>query len=130
MFYKKNNIFERGQTLVTLVVFVAIALAVTSAATTILLNTMEEGTKHSDGLLALNIAESGAENGLLRLVRNPNYTGETLSVGDGNAVISVVPGNPTTITSIGKVRNNVKKIQLGIVYNIGIINIVSWKEIY
>lgn len=119
---------QKGQSLVTLLVFMAIALSITSASMTVLLNSMESGTKYSDSLTASAISESGAENGLLRLARNPNYTGETLAVGEGNAVIQVNPGSPMTIVSIGKVSNNVKQNILEIVYNIGILNVVSWKE--
>lgn len=121
---------EKGQSLVTLLVFMAIAMAITSAAATVLLNSIEATTKYSDGLAALAVSESGAENGLLRLVRNPNYSGETLEVGDGTAVIQVNPGDPITIVSTGKVRNNIKQNVLEIVYNIGILNISAWKEIY
>lgn len=121
---------EKGQSLVTLLVFMAIAMAITSAAATVLLNSIEATTKYSDGLAAFAVSESGAENGLLRLVRNPNYSGETLEVGDGTAVIQVNPGDPITIVSTGKVRNNIKQNVLEIVYNIGILNISAWKEIY
>lgn len=119
---------QKGQSLVTLLVFMAIAMAITAASMTVLLNTMESGTKYSDSLAALAISESGAENGLLRLVRNPNYTGETLTVGEGTATIEVNLTNPMTIISTGKVRNNIKQNILEIVYNIGILNVVSWKE--
>ena len=113
-----------------LLVFMAIALTITSASLYVLLNSFDSGIKRSDGILAFDIAESGAENGLLRLVRNPNYTSETITVGEGNATILVTPGNPIVITSTGKVRNTMRKVQLQIVYNIGILNVISWKEIY
>lgn len=113
-----------------LLVFMAIALTITSASLYVLLNSIESGTKRSDSILAYGAAESGAENALLRLVRDPQYSGELLNIGDGNAIISVLQGNPSTITSLGRVRNSVRKIQLEIVYNIGILNVVSWKEIY
>lgn len=119
---------QKGQSLVTLLVFMAIAMAITAASMTVLLNTMESGTKYSDSLAALAISESGAENGLLRLVRNPNYTGEALTVGEGTATIEVNLTYPMTIVSTGKVRNNIKQNILEIVYNIGILNVVSWKE--
>lgn len=130
MFNDKRKHFQKGQTLLFLLVFMAIALTITSASLYVLLNSLDSGTKRSDSILAYDLAESGAENALLRLVRNPIYTGETLTVGDGSATLLVTPGNPITITSLGKVRNSVRKIQMEIVYNIGILNVVSWKEIF
>lgn len=124
------NIFNsKGQTLVSLLVFVAIALTITSAALYVLLNGIQSETKLSDGLSAYYVAESGAENALLRLVRNPNYTGETFITSDGRADVTVANGSPITVVSVGKVRNSVRKIQVQIVYNVGILNVLTWKEL-
>ena len=75
---------------------------------------------------AYYVAESGAENALMRLLRDPNYSGETMAVGVNNAIVTVV-GN--RITSNGHVNNLTKKIQVDVSYNDNQMVITSWKEI-
>lgn len=120
---------QPGQTLVSLLFFTIIAMVMATAAFIMLLNNLQSLTEHSEATLALNIAESGAENALLRLVRNPFYTGEVLAIDEGQATIEVIPGAPIKITSTGKIRNTIKKIELEIRYNMGVLNVISWKQI-
>ena len=77
----------KGQALIILLFFAIIAINVTAAATVIILVNSLSGSKFQQGTVAYEIAQAGAENARLRLLRDPNYTGETLAVGNGNAVI-------------------------------------------
>jgi hypothetical protein len=45
-------------------------------------------------------AKAGYENALLRLLRDPDYTGETLTINGGSVTITVSGTDPKTITSI------------------------------
>ena len=74
---------ERGQALLTLLFFAIVGTTITSAAIVMILVNSLSGSKQQEGQIAYDIAQSGAENGLLRLIRNPTYTGETLPVGRG-----------------------------------------------
>lgn len=125
-----KTILFHGQTMVTLLFFVVIALTITSAAVAMVITNSQSTTKFEQGLLAYYVAEGGVENALLRLLRNPNYTGETLSVGEGTAVITVAGTDPKTITSLGTVRNFSRKIQLVAEYTNNILSVTSWKEVY
>src|SRR5437667_12281441 len=97
----------KGQALITLLFFTIIAITITSAVVLIVVTNSLSGTKFQQGSLAYEIATSGAENALLRLMRDPTYTGETLAVGVGNADIQVtsVGGSSYTILSQGKIGN-------------------------
>ena len=66
---------EAGQTLVTLLVFVVIATSITAAATAIMINTSQAASQVEKSFITTGVAESGIENALLRLLRDPNYTG-------------------------------------------------------
>src|ERR1700722_5696827 len=76
-----NFNLERGQALITLLFFAIVGITVTSAAVVMILVNSLSGTKQQQGDIAYDIAQSGAENGLIRLLRDPSYTGETLAVG-------------------------------------------------
>lgn len=122
--------YRSGQALVSLLFTVAIGITITSAAAVILLNNITASSKYEQGTTAFYIAESGLENGLLRLLRNPNYSGETLAIGEGTAVTQVFSGNPITLVSTGTFGNAVRKIQAEIVYNGIMFTISSWIEVY
>ncbi len=125
----KNFFYKKGQALLMLLVFSIIGITVTSAATVLVLTNSANAQKVEGGTVAHQIAESGMENALLRLLRNPFYTGETLSVDGGTAVITVTGSNPYTITSVGSKNDFSRTIQVVLNYN-GTMTITSWKEIF
>lgn len=121
---------KQGQTLLMLLVFMIIAITITSAATMLIVVNSANTQKLEGGSIAYQIAESGIENALLRLLRNPNYTGEArLTIGSGTADISVSGSNPYTITSIGKSGSFSRTLQVIVNYN-GNMTISSWREVY
>jgi len=58
---------RRGQTLVLLLVFMAMAITITTAAVMVTVVNSQMGSKWEQGEAALAVAESGAENALIRL---------------------------------------------------------------
>lgn len=125
----KKVFFKRGQALITLLIFMVVALTVTATATVLFVSNSRATTKMEIGLTALSIAESGAENGIIRLLRDSSYSGETLNVGGGTATVTVTGTNPKTITSTGQIGNFARKVEVVVSYT-SILSITSWKEIY
>ncbi len=119
-----------GQTLMTLLFFVTIAITVTTAAIIAMYSNAQSATKVQQGAIAYYVAEGGIENALIRLLRDPTYTGETLPVGTGTAVITVTGSSSSyTITSKGTVGNFLRTIQVTAGYNSSnILTISSWQE--
>lgn len=124
----------KGQALINLIFFAVIASTVTTAAIIMVYVNSVSGAKLQEGMIAYQIAESGAENGLLRLLRDPSYTGETLTVGNGSAVIlatgSGTVATPYFITSTGTKGNFVKKVEVQATYLNNLFSVISKKEIY
>lgn len=121
---------QGGQALVTLLFFVVMGVTITSAAVVIVLANTRIASKVELGSNAYYIAESGAEEGMVQLLRNPFYSGtETLSLNGGMATVSATQGSPTTILSVGQYNNFIRKVQIQTVYNNGTVTIQSWKEI-
>lgn len=121
---------QAGQALVSLLLISVIGITVIAAAAVFIYNNIQAASTVEQGENAYYIAQSGADEGLLRLLRNPNYSGtpvgQPVSVGSGSAVIEVSNG---TITSIGTYNSSVRKIQVKTVYNNGILTISFWKEV-
>jgi len=109
---KQRN--KTGQALVSLLVFIATATIITAAATTVTLINSQTTGKFAQGESALTIAQTGADNAILRILRDPNgtYTGEDLTVGGGTAKITVEGSSVKTITSEGKDGNFIRKVQV------------------
>jgi hypothetical protein len=122
----KNN---TGQAMVTLLFYMIIAITITSAAVVVIFSNSLATSKLEIGSIAYSIAESGAENALIRLLKDQTYTGETLNLGDGTAQITVTGSNPKVINSQGKLGNFNRTIEVTATFLNNILNVTSWKEI-
>jgi type II secretory pathway component PulK len=121
-FYKRKE----GQALVTLLFFVTIGIAIIAATAMVLFINISSSHISEQGNNAYAIAESGIEEALLRLIRDPNYTGQVLSIDSGTATILVQNGQ---ITSTGKYYGAVRKLQAQVIIDSNGVSISSWKEI-
>lgn len=119
--------YKSGQIMVLLLVMMVIGIMITSAAVILTVTTTKSTSKMELGTLALSIAHSGGENAMMRLLRNPSYTGETLTIGNGTATVTVTGTSPKTITSIGRYGNFIRTVQI-VATGSGFLTVSSWKE--
>ena len=129
----KNN---QGQALITLLFISVIGMAIIAAAAIFIFQNILGASVTEQGVGSYYVAEAGVQEALLRMLRNPNYTGtpanqplsiKTASI-SGSVVIQVSTSSGI-ITSVGTYNNSVRKIQVQTVYNNGVLNISSWKEV-
>ncbi len=121
---------EKGQALVMLLVFMVISITITTAAVGIIMANSMSVSRVEQGVAALTVAESGAENALLRLIRNPNYGGESLTLDGGNATVTVTGVNPKTIQSQGTVGSFSRTVQIQATITNTILTVNSWQEVF
>ncbi|MBI4033249.1 MAG: hypothetical protein HY377_01935 [Candidatus Blackburnbacteria bacterium] len=126
-----NSQLLKGQALITLLVFVAVAMIITAGAVTVTIINSQGISKFAQGEEALFIAETGADNAILRILRDPNntYLSETLSVSDGTATITVSGTTSKTIISEGRSGNFKRKIQVDGSLTGNVFTISAWREI-
>ena len=111
--------------------FTLIGITVITSAVFIIITNSKGSSKLQQSTVAYEIAQSGAENAMLQLLRNPAYLGEVMTIGDGNATIQVSSNSGTfTITSKGQSGNFIKKVQVTGVYQNYVITFSQIKEIY
>ena len=122
----KNKNRQKGQAIVTLMFVMVIALTVITAVVIVAANNIASGSSLEQGTIAYYAAEAGAENAVIRRLRDPGYAGESLSV-DGASVTITVNGD--TITSEARYSNAVRKIEVQTSYNNNKLSVSSWKEI-
>lgn len=121
--------FEKGQALITLLFFVLISVTITSGAIIMIAVNSTSLSKLQEGTISYNAAEAGIENALLRVIRDPNYTGETLTIDSAIVVITVSGGNPKTIVAVGTNGNFKRTVEAKITYADGSYTFSGWKEI-
>lgn len=117
---------QKGQAVVALLFFMTISISIVTAMVIIVLNNVTAVSSLEQGNSAYYAAESGAQNALLRLIRDPSYSGETLTVDGGTVTIQVANG---IATSTATVASSVRKVQVNTVYNNNIRTVTSWTEI-
>ncbi len=124
--YQHNS----GQVLVALLYIMVIGILVTTAAVYAVIGNTQATSVFEAGTLALSAAESGAENGLLRLVRNPAYTGETLVMSaNQSSTVTVSSASGIVLTSQGTYGTVSKQIEVRLHYNGGELVVDSWREL-
>ncbi len=123
----ENN---RGQTLVTLLVFTVVAIAVTSTAISIMINITRSTSIVEGRIIASQAAESAIENAIIRVLRDPEYAGETLPVGDASVEISVAGSDPIVITADATYGSYIQTVQTTIAYVDNVLTISDWEYIY
>ncbi len=128
---------QKGQALITLLLFVVVAVTIISASVIIIVLNTNSSTKIQEGEIAYMVAESGVENAILRLLRDPTYKGETLYVGSPSgsiatpsATVQVSGGNPYIILSQGQEGNFVRKVQATVNWVNNVLSIQTWRVIY
>jgi len=120
---------QKGQTLIILLIYMVIAIIVTTASIALVINSSRGTDKVYQGANSLDIAESGAETAMIKLLRDPNYIGETVAVGNGQAVITITGTNPIIIVSKGTLNNFTRTIQVIVDTSNNTLTATSWKEI-
>ncbi|HJY98249.1 MAG TPA: hypothetical protein VJ227_00890 [Patescibacteria group bacterium] len=126
----KNN---KGQALVTLLIFIMMGLAIAVAASFIVASNSMGATNVQEGQRTRQMADSGMETAYLAILRqNNNYPGETIADLDGGEVVITVSwvGDTATIESVATNGKFVKKVESVVTYDNNGLTKVSWKEIY
>ena len=124
-----NTYQQAGQSVITLLIFMIIGVTITTAGVMMIITSSTATSATQESTIAYYAAESGAENALLRLLRNPTYTGETLQLGNANVAITISGTGPYTIESTAVNGNFTRTIQVTVAYLNNILTVTSWQEI-
>lgn len=119
-----------GYALTTLLIFVAVGITITTATVALSISNTLSTTRQQQGILALQAAESGAENAMLRLLRNPSFTNETLSINGGIVTITSNGATLKTVISRAQMGSFTRIIQVDVDYTNNLLRIVSWREVF
>lgn len=131
MIYKlKHTTFnssQSGSIMIALLIFIIVGTMITTASVMLMIDNTVISTEQIAASEVHGMAESGVENAILRLLRDPSYTGETLIVGEGQVVVSVAGSNPIVVTSEATLGSSSRTIVANLERNSGILTIDSWE---
>ncbi len=116
-----------GQTVIALLLFMMLAIMVTTAAATVTITNIRANDQYTKGEQALMFAESGIDEALVRLTRDPDYAGGTIAFQDGTATISVSGTSVKTIISHGTNNNYHRTVTVTAAVD-GAVTVTSWSE--
>ena len=125
----KNTKYQKGQTLVLLLVFIMVAIAITTAATFIIATNSKSATNITLGIATRQMAEAGIEKALIEIIRNPTYKGEIFNLDSGTVTASVSGTTNLTIISTAVNGDYTKKVEVKATYSDNVLTPVSWKDI-
>jgi len=129
---KKNNTinYESGHTLVTILVFTVVALAVVTASVNAIITITRSTAVLERHIIVTQAAESGIENAILRLLRDPSYNGEILTINDITVIITLAGSDPKVISASSQYFGEKQTIEVTVTYNENRLTISSWNYVY
>ena len=105
-----------------------LAITLTVTATVVVITNIRSSSVAQSGDIALSNAQAGVENALIRLERDSTYTGETMTLTNGTATITVSGTSPITVVSVGSYGNLVRTITATATVSGSVITLTSWSE--
>ncbi len=119
---------QSGQTIIVLLIFMLLAITLATSATAIVIINLRGDVSYQNGERALQNAQAGAEEALLRLERDSTYAGGTVTLANGTATITVSGTAPYTIVSKGASGTTIRTITATATITNNILAITSWGE--
>lgn len=129
---KINNIRnsqQGGYILVTLLVVAVVGIIISATAVSWVIDNTKGSSNLQQSSITLSAAESGAENAILSLLRDPSYTGEILTIDNTTVTITVTGNGEKTIVVQAVLREFSRKLEITTLYIDSILTVTSWKEI-
>ncbi|HOZ03438.1 MAG TPA: hypothetical protein PKX78_03010 [Candidatus Woesebacteria bacterium] len=126
--------YKNGFALVTVIVFSAVAMLIITAGVSLSLITTQSNQAFNAGQRALALAEAGAEEAILKLIRNPEYTGETigadvLNIDGGTAIINISDNAGIKVITVdGQVVGAKRRVVVEVDDSSGMMVVNSWQE--
>ena len=119
---------QKGSALVTLLIFVTTGIIVISGAVAVTLINTQGTSEFGSGEKVLQIAESGAEEAVQKIIRDYDYSGGTINIGSGQVTVSVSGAATKTIESVGSLGDYERTIQVTVEIVDDTITVVGWIE--
>lgn len=127
---KRTSLNSNGQILTSVIVFVAFGLSVIAMSAVLTIINIQNSANNAQSLQALVYAETGTEEAVINLIRNPSYAGGTFTMGSTSVVVTVSGGiSDKTILSTANYNGFTKKIESHVNLSNNTVVITSWRQV-
>jgi len=126
---RQETLNQSGYILTSLLVYIVVLLVITTTSVLVSISSLRSQTYFEGGVEVLAAADSGAENAILRLLRDPTYAGESLQIDGKDIVITVEGTSPQVITVVADSGAFERTVQVTVDRIEGILQVLSWKEL-
>ena len=118
-----------GQILTSVIVFVAFGLSVIALSAILTIINLQNSMKNIESLNCLSFAESGVEEALLNLLRDPSYTGGTFSVDSAEVIVTVSTNASVSTINSKAIYNGLRRwvVATASIENMEL-SLLSWSE--
>lgn len=118
-----------GFSLIAVLVVCMFSIFVITTAVALILSASQSVTDKVVSESAVSLAESAAEDAILKLLRNPQYAGGGFTLEDGQAVVSITNQPDSPVVAVVATRAGVRrKLTIHLQRVDGSLEIQSWKE--
>lgn len=122
----------KGQALIGVLAIIAISSILVTSLMTNSLISADSLLKLRQSSQLINNADSFLESAILKLLRDPSYPGETLTVGNNQVIIEITGDNPKIILvkSTNSSGDILRKLQAQASFSVdGVLTVSNWQEI-
>lgn len=126
---KKNSNWKNGQTIVILLLVSLMLVFMVTTTVAVVFSLLKDTTVQAQGEQAMAIAQSAAQNAVLRILRDPNYAGEAgITIGGGVADITVTGGSSKTVTAVSTYYLTSRRVEVDLTMVGGEWEVIDWRE--
>lgn len=120
---------QQGQALIMIILIGMIALLAVISATTLVISELKKNIATAYGVSQYEITYGALENAFMRLLRNPNYTGETVVLSGSTCYITVTGASTKTVEARCSNGSYVRKIEATVVFANGLMSVSGITEL-
>lgn len=119
---------KKGQALLIVILLSAIVLTIGMVTSSLSVANLQETIIFKEGVKTYFLAESALENGLIRLLRNPQYSGESLQL-EGVPCIIEVSQEPVQVRAWCDTGQVIRRLEADVSFIDGQMQVSQFREI-
>jgi hypothetical protein len=123
------NNYCRGQALLPVVILMALVVILGTSLFNQSIGGLLVTSYFQEGESTLMATEGAMENGLMRLLRNPAYTGESLQIGNISCTINTSGSAPTIVVANCNSGRTIRKLRAEVDFTSGLMEVSNLREI-
>lgn len=119
----------KGQALLPLLIIIVIVLSLGTIAVELAISNILVDRYLQESLIGYATTEAALENGLLRILRHPEYAGESLQIENSSCTITIAGNWPKTITAVCDNTQRIRKLEAEVNFVSGVLQVIHIQEI-